>query len=918
MNRFLIFLFFPFFLFSYELPVKLYSNADGLPQEQVKSIVQGKDGVIFFGTLGGIGVYDGKSFKRIGLRDGLPTDEIQGLSVDEEGILWVATPLGLAFYDGEKAYKLNLPKEIDSDILNVQSSKVGIYFLTKDGLYLWDKSKFDFIGKANASCFDEKSLILAFDGSFTKIEENKSTPLSISLNANVQVMKKYSDELFVGTNNGLYLYKDNGLLPLLLNYSITDILKDSYGCIWVTTSQEGIFLYENRRWYHYFNFEGLPFDIVYCITEDREKNIWFGSISGAGKISFRQILIFSELEGFENLYVNAIYQNKKGEIWIGYRGGISIFLPEKLNFKKIENEVLKKVIVRSISEDINGNMLIGTQQDGLFVEKNKNFYPLFIEDNQKFDRIYGMLFVEGKGTYISTKKGFYIWDGKKIKTFGKKEGLDVEVIYSAIADKEGNIYLGTQKGIWFYNGKKFYIPEKFKDIKSEVNEIFIAKDNSLWVGTHGMGLYHYFDENVEVFNEENGFPNDFIWGINEDNDGFIWAATNKGIHQFQSGSWITLNSKNGLPGDEIFIHTAFKDKDGNLWFALPKGLVYLKSGETFKNEVEPILKIRKIQTPKRVITKISEKFIFGPKERRLNFDFVGISLKDETEVRYQLFLKGYDEDWNIQTKESSVNYSNLKPGKYEFWLKARNNSGFWTEGKKMFSFEISPFFYEKALFKIGVILLLLLFSLSIYYLRVSAINKAKIKLEEMVKERTEELQKKMQIIEELSNIDPLTEIFNRRYFINRFEKNLQLSKRHGEHFCFVLIDLDNFKDINEKYGHLVGDKVLIEFSKILKMNFRETDISARYGGDEFVLLLPKAEPEGVKNRLDAFLEEVQYQAIEIEGKSIFLSFSAGIVGVYPKPDSKISFDDISSFTDGFLFKAKRSGKGFIIMENFPI
>lgn len=904
--------------FSYKLPVKLYNNADGLPQEQVKSLVQGKDGVIFFGTFGGIGVYDGKSFKRIGLKDGLPTDEIQSLAIDEDGILWIATPLGLAFYDGEKAYRLNLPKEINPDILNIQSSKTGIYFLTKDGLYLWDKTEFDFIGKANAFFFDGKNLILAMDGSFFKIENGKKETLSISLNANVQVMKKYLDELFIGTNNGLYLYKNNKLMPLLLNYSITDVLKDSYGSVWVATSQEGIFFYDNEKWYHYFNFEGLAFDVVYCIMEDREKNIWFGSISGAGKISFRQILIFSELEGFENLYVNAIYQNKKGEIWVGYRGGISVFLPEKLKFKKIENEMLKKVIVRSICEDLNENLLLGTHDHGIFIKKEKQFLPLLLDGKEKLERVYGMVLVEGKGTYISTKKGFYLWDGNKFRTFGKKEGLDVEVIYCSITDNEGNIYLGTQKGVYYYDGEKFYIPEKFKNIKCEVNEIFIAKDNSLWVGTHGMGLYHYFDENVEVFNEENGFPNDFIWGINEDNDGFIWTATNKGIHKLQNGSWITLNSKNGLPGDEIFIHTLFKDREGNLWFALPKGLVYLKSGKTFRNDVEPILKVRKILTPKRIITKIDEKIIFNPKERRLYFDYIAVSLQDESEVWYQIFLKGYDEDWSIPSKENSINYVNLKPKKYEFWLKGRNNSGLWTEGRKMFSFEISPFFYEKALFKIGIFLLFLLFILSIYYLRVNAINKSKVKLEEMVKERTEELQKKMQIIEELSNIDPLTELYNRRYFIDRFEKNLQLSKRHGEHFCFVLIDLDNFKDINEKYGHLIGDKVLIEFSKILKMNFRETDIPARYGGDEFVLLLPKAEPEGVKNRLDAFLEEIQYQSIEIEGKSVFLSFSAGIVGVYPKPDSKISFDEISSFADSFLFKAKRTGKGFVVMENFPI
>lgn len=917
MLKILLPLLFSIALLSYELPVKLYNNADGLPQEQVKAIVQGKDGAMYFGTLGGIGVYDGKSFKRIGLKDGLPTDEIQYLSMDDEGILWIGTPLGIAFYDGEKAYKLSLQKDISSDILKIQKGKAGVYFLTPDGIYLWDKFKFNFLGKADTFCLYGDTLIIADGNDIAILENNEKNFLKLPLDLKIQTMKKYDDELFLGTNNGLYIYKNNELKPLLLNYSITDVLRDSFSSIWVTTSQEGIFLYDNGLWYHYFNFEGLAFDVVYCITEDREKNIWFGSISGMGKISFRQILIFSELEGLVNLYVNAIYQKQNGDLWIGFRGGISKYIPEKLNFLKYENSILNKVIVRALSEDLNGNLLIGTHDHGLFLETKGQIVPILFNGKEKLERIYGMFFIPEKGTYISTKKGLYFWDGFELKSIGRDKGLDVDVIYSATTDKDGHLYLGTQKGVYFYDGERFYIPENLHNIKCEVNEIFIDREGGLWVGTHGMGLYHFFNDSVEVFDEENGFPNDFIWGINEDNEGSIWVATNKGIHKLQNGSWITLNSKNGLPGDEIFIHTAFKDKDGNLWFALPKGLVYLKSGETFKNDVEPILKIRKIQTPKRIISKIEDKISFGPKERRLHIDFVGISLQDETEVYYQVFLKGYDENWEIPVKESSISYTNLKPGKYEFWLKGRNNSGLWTDPKLMFSFEISPFFYEKFMFKFGVLLLILLGILVIYYIRVNAINKAKIKLEEMVKERTDELQKKMKIIEDLSNIDPLTEIFNRRYFINRFETTLQLSKRHGEHFCFVLIDLDNFKEINEKYGHTVGDKVLVEFSKMLKRNFRETDIPARYGGDEFVLLLPKAEPDGVKNRLDAFLEEVQFQAIEVEGRTVFLSFSAGVVGVYPKPESRISFDDISSFTDSFLFKAKRSGKGFVIIENFP-
>lgn len=920
MKKILLFLFISGFLKSYELPVKIYKNSDGLPQSQVRAIEQSKDGEIFFGTLGGVGIYDGKSFRRIGLKNGLPTDEIQCLSVDENGVLWIGTTLGIAKFYDEKVEKFPLGKGTDVEILKLKARNGKIYFLNRDGLYLIEKDTLKFISPADTFNVFEKTLVITIENEIIIYEGLEKKALKIPIKENkIQVIEKIEDEFFIGTDKGLYSYdiKKNKLNTLLKDYSIVDILKDSSGHIWVATSQEGIFYKGDGQWYHYTNFEGLPFDIIYCLFEDREKNIWFGSINGAGKVAFRNILIFGKTEELESLYVNSIYQKSDGTIWVGYRTGISKFDKEKLVFEKYYSLKLAKTIVRAISEDLNGNLLIGTHDHGIFIEKGKEFEPLLYEGKEKVERVYSMVFVPNKGTYIGTRKGLYFWDGENLKRYGREEGLSAETIYTVSVSPEGIIYLGTQKGIWTFDGKHFRYPEEYKIIDCEVNVLFFSSDGTLWAGTHGMGLYHFFEGNFEIFNEENGFPNDFIWGIAEGQKGKIWVATNSGIHILNNGYWITLNSKNGLPGDEIFIHTCFKDKDGNLWFGFPKGLVFLSSAQTFENLVEPSLKLRKIQTPLRVMTKIPERLVLKPRERRLHLDYIGISLQDEEEVMYQIFLKGYDEEWNPPTKENTINYANLKPGKYQFWIKSRNNAGLWTKPKLLFTFEVLPFFYEKILFKLGFLMLLLVGIITIFYLRINAINKAKIRLEEMVKERTIELQNKIKLIEELSNVDPLTEIYNRRYFISRFEKTLQLGKRHGEHFCFVLIDLDNFKEINEKHGHLFGDKVLIEFSKLLKKSFRETDIPARYGGDEFVLLLPKADPEGVKGRLEALLEEVQYHAFEIEGKSIFLSFSAGVVGVYPKPYSNFNFDDISSFTDSLLFQAKKTGKGFIIMENFP-
>ncbi|WP_051920352.1 sensor domain-containing diguanylate cyclase [Thermodesulfobacterium hydrogeniphilum] len=95
----------------------------------------------------------------------------------------------------------------------------------------------------------------------------------------------------------------------------------------------------------------------------------------------------------------------------------------------------------------------------------------------------------------------------------------------------------------------------------------------------------------------------------------------------------------------------------------------------------------------------------------------------------------------------------------------------------------------------------------------------------------------------LSITDPLTEIYNRRYFIERLKTEMERAKRYNIPLSLIIIDLDDFKKINDTYGHMVGDKVLKAVAQTLKNRLRKTDILARWGGEEFIILLPNTPPE---------------------------------------------------------------------------
>ena len=162
----------------------------------------------------------------------------------------------------------------------------------------------------------------------------------------------------------------------------------------------------------------------------------------------------------------------------------------------------------------------------------------------------------------------------------------------------------------------------------------------------------------------------------------------------------------------------------------------------------------------------------------------------------------------------------------------------------------------------------------------------------------------------LSITDGLTGLFNRRYFYKHLEIEIARAKRYRNTFSLMLFDIDNFKKINDTYGHQAGDEVLHEMSRILKSGSRETDIVARYGGEEFIIILPNTlEEEAVSlaNRIKSTVEHNIFSINNSEGVSITLS---GGISSYPRNASDAK--SLLYAADSALYSAKAAGKNKII------
>jgi diguanylate cyclase (GGDEF)-like protein len=166
--------------------------------------------------------------------------------------------------------------------------------------------------------------------------------------------------------------------------------------------------------------------------------------------------------------------------------------------------------------------------------------------------------------------------------------------------------------------------------------------------------------------------------------------------------------------------------------------------------------------------------------------------------------------------------------------------------------------------------------------------------------------------------DPLTGLYNRRYLNDALAREYMQAKRANSTLTFVLADIDHFKFINDNYGHQAGDEVLVQVASLLKKNARGSDIACRYGGEEFLLVLPGTSLEFARKRAEEIQQNCAALSIEHEGRSISVMLSFGVAAY---PDHGQQWEQIIVKADKALYQSKRNGRNQVTVfrdEEFPI
>jgi diguanylate cyclase (GGDEF)-like protein/putative nucleotidyltransferase with HDIG domain len=181
---------------------------------------------------------------------------------------------------------------------------------------------------------------------------------------------------------------------------------------------------------------------------------------------------------------------------------------------------------------------------------------------------------------------------------------------------------------------------------------------------------------------------------------------------------------------------------------------------------------------------------------------------------------------------------------------------------------------------------------------------------EMVKAR-EGIEEVNRRLEELATTDPLTGLWNRRHFVETLDAEIARSRRYGADLALLMVDVDQFKSINDSCGHLYGDRVLVEAARLLRNEARDNDIVARYAGDEFMVLMPNTTAEQAMNAAERVRAKAAERRISDERHTVRLTFSVGVAAIGPASD--LPPEQIARAADEALYAAKHGGRNCIRM-----
>jgi len=339
----------------------------------------------------------------------------------------------------------------------------------------------------------------------------------------------------------------------------------------------------------YLNMEqGLASSFVRAVLEDKRGNIWLGTRGGVSVYNGESFTHYRENEGLSNNFIRAIAEDQSGNIWLGTEGGgVSVFDGESFTHYT-EKEGFSNNLVRAILEDKNGNIWLGTRGGGVSVFNGESFTHYTEKEGLSYNDVMSIAEDKNGNIWVGTfYGGVNVFDGESFTHYSESEGLSNSNVVSILEDQDGNIWLGTDGGgVSVFDGESFTHYTENEGLSNRfVWSILEDKNGNIWLGTRGAGVSVFNGETFTHYTENEGLSNNTVYSITEDQSGNIWVGTEGGgVSVFNGENFTHYTENDGLSNN--IVRAVLEDQSGNIWLGTEGGGVSVFDGENFTHYTE--------------------------------------------------------------------------------------------------------------------------------------------------------------------------------------------------------------------------------------------------------------------------------------------------------------------------------------------
>src|SRR5258705_178979 len=656
----------------------IWTIDQGLPQNGILAIAQGRDGYLWLGTEAGLVRFDGVTFTTFttantsALKDNYisfvmvdssqrPTDVLVGS--------WVG---GVSRLGGSAGPSAVIPGAEGAFVNGVYRDRAGRLWVARTGgLLLLRDGAFQPAAGSKGSVFslaEDSSGLLLFgttDGLVTWQGDRLVPwqPRGGRITGSVwTVYHDRTDGWWFGTPSALYYSRDarlerfdaaNGLPP----GGVTSILESRNGQLWVGTDGGGLARLVNHRFQRFAAQDGLSDDAVTFLLEDREGSLWVGTRHG-GLNRFRQPIftLYSPLEGLSAKVVWSVYGDRQGALWIGTEaGGL-----DRLHQGRFTNYMPgKSVVATLLTRD---GVLWAATRDGLARLRSGRWEPVTFPGRHPTVSVSALTEDRSGALWLGGSDGLFRWTGGVLRDYTAQAGLDAVKVRTIVEDGDGVLWIGTHgHGLLRLQNERFTSYTTNQGLSNDVVESLFADEHGLWVGTES-GLNLVRNGKITVLPLKFDVLMTDLFQILKDDGGHLWLSSNQGLAQVSERDLLAA-ADGTAKGDSVLVHemvsldgrrriefngtsqnAGWKSPDGRLWFPSIKGLVVVDPAHLTSNPLPHPVHIERICVDVRAVP-VTDSVSVPPGGGGLELHYTATSLLVPERVRFRYRLEPYDQDW---------------------------------------------------------------------------------------------------------------------------------------------------------------------------------------------------------------------------------------------------------------------------------